>query len=543
MACSLFTKLNNTFGEQENYGELQVKSLKMADELSSKLFKSLTNPEPDGLKKSGRQVAVIGGGLAGLSAAYYLLREGAQVTLFEPAPDCGGRVRTDKDFIPGRIIEAGAELIGLNHPLWITLARDLGLNLTTVTPELHYLGAQVDLYVDVEEPLEQIDHINQKINLRTETLRRLHSHMDSIYAMLNGHIIELDAYRPWTGRESRKWDGMSVAQWLEGLTLENVSEEEMLLAKRAVAQHLENDQCAPLETQSMLGLLAAVAGGALTQLETTNPSEYWTQSEVFRCGDGNQALVEKLQAACEEHNRAFALKRFRVTQVKRVADLHQVFWDDDSDTFDWVVFAVSSTQLFDTKNESRILFTGNTPPRPPQCGKASKLLTHVNSRFWLRSRHNTCAPSAFSGTLGSFWEATDNQTGPRQTDNEDAGVGVSLFSGSTFANNVEEYVASGNIINQIDSIFDEFERFLSGEGYKYINWQEEEFIGTGYSCPDLGELTTNGDFYCKHHDHVVFAGEYTVPPFFGYMEGALQSGLRAAMIITGSEISSLQTLI
>jgi phytoene dehydrogenase-like protein len=39
-------------------------------------------------------VIVVGGGLAGLAAATYLARGGQAVTLFEQAPEVGGRART-----------------------------------------------------------------------------------------------------------------------------------------------------------------------------------------------------------------------------------------------------------------------------------------------------------------------------------------------------------------------------------------------------------------------------------------------------------------
>ncbi len=37
------------------------------------------------------------------------------------------------DFVPGKIVEAGAELIGTNHPTWQSLAKGFGLELEKVT--------------------------------------------------------------------------------------------------------------------------------------------------------------------------------------------------------------------------------------------------------------------------------------------------------------------------------------------------------------------------------------------------------------------------
>mgnify|MGYP000178726063 FL=1 len=50
---------------------------------------SLTVPEP-----MGKTAAVIGGGPAGLAAAYFLARGGVTVTVFDKNPAPGGLVRT-----------------------------------------------------------------------------------------------------------------------------------------------------------------------------------------------------------------------------------------------------------------------------------------------------------------------------------------------------------------------------------------------------------------------------------------------------------------
>ena len=44
---------------------------------------------------SSPQVLVIGGGRAGLAAAFTLIRNGQEVRLLEASDDVGGRVRTD----------------------------------------------------------------------------------------------------------------------------------------------------------------------------------------------------------------------------------------------------------------------------------------------------------------------------------------------------------------------------------------------------------------------------------------------------------------
>src|SRR5262245_29222423 len=62
------------------------------------------------------RVHVIGAGLAGLSAALHLARRGIPVTLYEAAPQAGGRCRSFLDDRLGREIDNGGHvLLGANR--------------------------------------------------------------------------------------------------------------------------------------------------------------------------------------------------------------------------------------------------------------------------------------------------------------------------------------------------------------------------------------------------------------------------------------------
>ena len=70
-------------------------------------------------------VAVIGGGVSGLSAAYELMRRGVTFELFEQAPVCGGVVVTDT--VAGYTIDAGPDSLLTQKPAAIALCGELGL--------------------------------------------------------------------------------------------------------------------------------------------------------------------------------------------------------------------------------------------------------------------------------------------------------------------------------------------------------------------------------------------------------------------------------
>ena len=88
-------------------------------------------PRVAALQRQGpaQTVIVLGGGLAGLCAAYELQNLGHRATVLEAQTHAGGRVRTLRDYAPGLYTEAGAESIPGVHDLTQFYARTFGLAL------------------------------------------------------------------------------------------------------------------------------------------------------------------------------------------------------------------------------------------------------------------------------------------------------------------------------------------------------------------------------------------------------------------------------
>ncbi|MFN3324041.1 MAG: protoporphyrinogen oxidase [Bryobacteraceae bacterium] len=72
-----------------------------------------------------QSVLIVGGGISGLSAAYYLNRAGVPATLVESQPRLGGVIRTE--IADGCVIEAGPDSFLSAKPAALHLIRELGL--------------------------------------------------------------------------------------------------------------------------------------------------------------------------------------------------------------------------------------------------------------------------------------------------------------------------------------------------------------------------------------------------------------------------------
>ncbi len=84
------------------------------------------------VRNSELPIAIIGGGITGLTAAYRLARQGRPFRLFEAAPRLGGNIRSERH--DGYLIEAGPNSIQLTPPV-ATLLTELGLTPLTASAE------------------------------------------------------------------------------------------------------------------------------------------------------------------------------------------------------------------------------------------------------------------------------------------------------------------------------------------------------------------------------------------------------------------------
>jgi monoamine oxidase len=504
MARSIYSRLYRKFGSIPSLAERQSatqEKIRLSDahyplEFSERSVAQRT--------LSGKSVVIVGAGFAGLAAAWWLSRHGAGVKVLEARDRVGGRVWSHYDPQNSQMIERGGELIGRNHPTWLRFAGEFNLGLSLVTPD--------DDYMDLDAPM----WVNGK-TVDVKEQEGIYNDMTAAYETLNRDAARVDAHMPWNATDAELWDKRSVEDWIASLTRCSAA------AKAELRFEISTNQTVSVKEQSYLGLLAAVKGGSLTDLwkPRRGPSEFWTDSEVFRCGAGNQELARRLQAETEKCRGEVVLQ----CPVKEIhADVHRahvIGVDGKAFDGDWVIVAIPPSCWNSTMLPGRDLDSLTI-----RMGPAVKYLAETKSRFWIGKK---LAPSASDDRLGMIWEGTDNQIGPIAN-----GAEMTLFAGGELARNAmnaadpKEYCRNG------------IERLYPGFGSEraadvFVNWPNEGWTLGGYSCPTLGQVTTAARKLYEANGKLVWAGEHCCMAFFGYMESALQSGLHAAQVIARNE--------
>lgn len=479
MARSLFARLHQKYGPKSD-AVSRREMLKLTLASSAGLLLSDFSFAQD--KKAGKRVVVIGAGFAGLACAYELKAAGYDVTVVEARERIGGRVLTLTDLVKGKTVEGGGELIGSNHPTWVSYAEKFKLEF---------------LDVSEEEDLDFAFFIGGK-RIGGEDGKKLYEEMQAALGKMNDDAKKVDIEEPWKSPDADKLDARSTADWIARCEVSDLTKKAMLIEMTA-----NNGQ--PPEKQSYLGNLAQVAGGGI--------EKYWTDSEVYRCKGGNSSLANKL---ADEFGRGRINLKLAVNDIRPKGD-GMVVTCSDRRTIecDDVVVAVPPSVW------SKIKFDPDLPGAlKPQMGLNTKYISALKNRFWSKDKLSQYAYT--DGVIQMTWECTDAQ-------GEEGEVAMNAFNGGPQS----ETVLGWSKETRDEKFKAEFEKIYPGftENWlkaRFMDWPKDSWAMASYSFPAPGEVTKVGPLLRKGLGHIHFAGEHTCYKFVGYMEGGLNSGVSLA---------------
>jgi monoamine oxidase len=507
---SLFARLRRRYGKKITGAERQLI-------VRNKMIKEapLPKPETDRAARRGKprpHVVIVGAGFSGLMAGYALARD-CKVTVYEARRRIGGRVWSKRR--PGGLIEAGAELIGYNHPLWLKLAQhfSLGLSVTTSDTNFDALDLDMPLYLDGTKISE-------------EKQKTIYGEMDDAFRRMTLRSRKINARRPWLSDNAEDLDKKSIADWINTLDC-------TALTRRALEEQFSNDAGQPASKQNFLANLAVVRGGALDR----QPDAFFSQTETLRCSEGNHALAVCLAEAISEAGGKIHLSTPVHSIDIRDGDVLLKFGGKRGTAdgqkrvkADYVVLAIPPSLWPGTEHEKISIHPQLPNSYYISMGKAVKYISPVKRRFWIA---DGLAPTATSNRFGVTWEGTDNQIAPMGESAQ-----LSLFAGGDAAQAALDELEEGGekavhafYAKAIGKVYEGYKRNLSSTP-DFFDWPNDPWTAAGYSCPEPGEVCRAGPLlYKAFRKRLFFAGEHTCFAYYGYMEGALQSGQRAARSI------------
>ena len=206
-------------------------------------------------------LTIIGAGLSGLALGYFAKKNGYSVKIYESSPRTGGRIlKVTTDYGP---IDLGAEFIASYHHSILALCAKFEIELIRNTINADFTLPEKMFY--------------QSEFMSPARIKALESEFTGIISDLISLAGKGPGFNPLS-RNNRDYDNISVAKWLES---KNVTHE-----LRTFFSDLD------IRRQSMAGLLSLVAGSGGQGL--------FLESEAYYMADGSDALINSLSDFLKE---------------------------------------------------------------------------------------------------------------------------------------------------------------------------------------------------------------------------------------------------
>jgi monoamine oxidase len=433
------------------------------------------------------EIVVVGGGLAGLSAAIALTDHGRDVVLLEARERVGGRVWTVREpFDDDLHAEAGAEYINAGHEHVMRALDRFGIagGQAPSAPRVYsFLGREVE---------------GSSVARFGEREARDARLLGTKAAALGRKVT--DPEHPWDSLQAEHLDARSVADWLDAIQLSPITRRYLDIWHR-LDYSTENSRISLLQFARDDRLYRSAEGSG-----TGRPRE------------GMDALPRAMHAALGS----------RVKLGTRVTGIHH---HDSGVTLEMqtegrvqslnagqAIIAIPATVL------RQIPITPNLPDDQRQAvhglqyGTVVKVMLQFSRRFWL-------SPRRIRGMMTdrpflSAWDATRDQPGER-------GI-MGTYTGGEFGRRLLDMDNDERIawcVSQLEEVLpgarEHFERGVCAV------WDRDPFTQGTYSYFAPGEMSRFAPVLARPCGRLHFAGEHT-DPWQATMNGAISSGLRAA---------------
>lgn len=449
------------------------------------------------------RVVIVGGGIAGLNAAYRLRSRGIRAQIFEAADRVGGRMHTARNVLgEGLTTEIGGEFIDSGHTEMLNLVRQFDLEL-------------IDFQAKSERPLEKETYyfkgahsVGDIVTTFQPVAQQIQSDYDS-----TSEIVDYAHHSPF----DVELDQTSIAEYLDRIGAVGTLRD--LLAVAYLTEYgLE------IEEQSSLNLIYLI--GTKTRSSKGEP-----QFEVFGESDqrysirgGNDLLTRRMGKALSSQirlgHRLEAVRERNRGYRLTFARANSSTVDVDADI---VIFCLPFSILRSVEFRPELPEAKQRAIRDLGYGTNSKIIVGTQRRIW---REQGQAGTIFtSEEFQSGWDSSRKQP-PKEGS-------FTLYSGGKAGVAVGEGTPeeqAKRLMPGLEKAYPGVINTLNGKVLRAY-WPGNPLTLGSYAAFKPGQWTTIAGLEGEPVGDLYFAGEHCSYDYQGYMNGGAVTGRQAARAV------------
>jgi monoamine oxidase len=476
---------------------------------------------PASSQARGRErIAIVGAGIAGLTAAMRLHDAGIDSTIFESSARIGGRMHSERSYWnAGQHTEWCGAMVDSTHVTIHSLARRFGLGL-------------LDTYAGRPPRARDTCYLDATYYSMADADRDF----AKIWPTLQAQLARVDPTTTYANATpTARWlDRMSMRDWIERFVPGGFGSQ----LGRLIDESYRNEY--GRETGELSALNLVMQLGQQRWYERNHQMNVLGYSDQrYILANGSQALPEAIATSLPAGSIRFER---RLLGIRRVAGgTYELRFDRRGSreviSVDRVILTMPFIVLravdysganFDSAKIDAIENLGY--------GYHTKLHLQFESRAWLRPQHPWPEP-----TTGQIWTTLPAQSALDYSLGQSGMPGlIEVFTAAdsamldTPAMPYAQIADASAVERHVRGFFDQLDRIWPGVSplwngkATFGNAQADPNIRASYSCWLVGQCTTIAGHEARAQGSVHFAGEHTSVGYQGFMEGGAESGLRAA---------------